>query len=85
MLWVLERTISMRWFFWAPKLIQTRMRSLWVGIATPHTQVFDPQHPQLPTLGYDPGDRMKIWFDMFYILYLLEHIQIFEIDFVIEI
>ena len=46
--------------------------------------------PSLPPLGHDPGNRMKILFDMFYIIYLSQWhtkfgIKIFEIDFVIEI
>ena len=34
-----------------------------------------PKHPQVPTLGHDPGDQMKIPTDMFYIFYLCEGIQ----------
>ena len=32
-----------------------------------------PKHPQVPPLRHDPGDRMKILFDMYYIFYLREH------------
>ena len=38
-----------------------------------HDNVQKPGHPQpykVPPLGHDPGDRMKIPFDMFYILHL---------------
>ena len=49
-----------------------------------------PQHPKVPPLGHDPGDRMKIPSDMFCIFsFVSTHtkfgIKIFEIDFVIEI
>ena len=34
-----------------------------------------PQGPKVPPLGHDPGERIKIPFDMFYIFHLLEHTQ----------
>ena len=54
---------------------------------------FTPKNPQVPPLGHDPGDRIEILFDMFYICFISficenTHkgcIKIFEIDFVIEI
>ena len=54
---------------------------------TPET----PWYPQVPPLGHDPGDQMKIPSDMFYIIFsfLRRHtkfgLKIFEIDFVVEI
>ena len=36
---------------------------------------FWPQHPQVPPLGHDPSNRMKILFNMFSIFYLWEHTQ----------
>ena len=48
-----------------------------------------PQHPQVPPLGHDPGDRMKIPSNMFYIFHCEKThnvwFKIFGIDFVIEI
>ena len=74
------------------KLSQTNTRicSRWNAIANPHAKILDPQPPPSHIPEHDPGDRMKILFDMFYISYLWEHtpkfgIKIFEIDFVIEI
>ena len=59
------------------------------AIANPHFKGFDPQHPKVTPLGHDPGNRMKIWFDIWFILFVSTHIKIgikvFEIDFVIEI
>ena len=50
-------------------------------------EFFDPlgtQRPKVPSLGHDPGNRIKIPSDMFCIFHLLEHtkfgIKIFEID-----
>ena len=65
------------------------MPSQWSAIANPRVKGFDPQHPKVPPLGHDPGNRMKIWFDILYILFVSTHTKIgikgFEIDFVIEI
>ena len=62
------------------------MRSRWGAIANPHIQVFDPSTPKSRP-GYDPGDRMKILFDIFHIFYTHTKfgIKLFEIDIVIEI
>ena len=39
------------------------MRSRWGAIANPHAKVFDPPPaPQVPPLGHDPGNSMKICF-----------------------
>ena len=35
-----------------------------------------PQKPEVPTLGHEPGDRMKSLSDMFYLFYLWDDIQI---------
>ena len=67
----------------------TSMPSQWSAIANPHAKGFDPQHPKVPPLRHDPGNRMKIWFDILYVLFVSTHtkigIKVFEIDFVIEI
>ena len=47
------------------------------------------KHPQVPRLGHDPGDTMKILFNMYYISSLWEHThnlvkKTFENDFVFE-
>ena len=44
-----------------------------------------PQHPQVPPLGHDPSNRMKIMFNMVFIFHFWEHTQslvkkMFEID-----
>ena len=48
-----------------------------------------PRYPKVLPLGHGPGGQMKILSDMFYIFHLWEDIKlglnIFEIDFVIEI
>ena len=44
----------------------TSMPSQWSAIANPHCKGFDPQHPKVPPLGHDPGNRMKIWIDIIY-------------------
>ena len=69
------------------KLSQTNTRicSGWGAIANPHAKIFDPPATPSHISEHDPGDRMKILFDMFYIFYLWEHtpklgIKIFEID-----
>ena len=46
----------------------TSMPSQWSAIANP-VKGFDPQHPKFPPLGHDPGNRMKIQFDILYILF----------------
>ena len=38
----------------------------------PTLKFLTPQHPQVQPLGHDPGTRMKIPLDMFYIFYLWE-------------
>ena len=59
------------------------------AVDDPHAKVIDPLAPQVPLRGHDPGNRMKIPFNMFAIIYLSTHtkfgIKIFEIDFVTEI
>ena len=35
----------------------------------------NPQYPQVPPLGHDPGDRMKILFDVLYIFHLWKDTQ----------
>ena len=42
------------------RINQTRTGSRWGTIANPHAKVFDPPAPQVPPLGHDPGNRMKI-------------------------
>ena len=64
----------------------TRVRSRWGAIANPHAKVFYyPPAPTSPTPGHDPGSRMKILFNMFFIFFCENtHIEfginIFEID-----
>ena len=41
------------------------MRSRWGAIANRHAKVFDPQHPQVPPLGHEPSNRIKILFIFF--------------------
>ena len=55
----------------------TWMRSQWGAIANPHAKVFDPPPPapQAPPLAHDPGNRVKILFNMFSIFYLWENTQ----------
>ena len=49
----------------------TNMPSQWSAIANPHAKGFDTQHPKVPSLGHDPGNRMKIWFDI--LCFICEH------------
>ena len=73
--------------FWPKALKQhiTSMPSQWSVIANPHVKGFDPQHPKVLALGYDPGDRMKSWFDILYILFVSIHTKIGMKIFAIEI
>ena len=54
---------------------------------SPRLSFWSSQHPQVPPLGHDPSNRMKILFNMFSIFYLWEHAQslVFEIDMITEI
>ena len=59
-------------------------------MANPHAKNLNPQYPKVPPLGHDPGNRVKLLFELFYISYLREHtqksgIKIFGIDFVIVV
>ena len=45
-------------------------KKLECAVSNPHAQVFTPEHPKVPPLGHDPGNRMKIPFDMFHIFNL---------------
>ena len=44
-----------------PIVKQTRARSGWDAITNPHAKVFDPS----PSQGHEPGNRMKVLFNMF--------------------
>ena len=63
----------------------TIMRNRWDAIANPHAIILNPQHPQIEPLGHDPGHRLKILFDMFYI-YICENTHTVGLKiFVIEV
>ena len=66
----------------------TRARCRWGAIANLHAKVFD--FPSTPSafLGHDPGNRMKILFNFFFLSFICENThkvwyKIFEIDMVI--
>ena len=52
---------SFRWFMKGCSQLQVKLCEI----------IFlTPKHPQVPPLGHDPGNKMKIMFDMYSIFYL---------------
>ena len=61
--------------------ISTRARIDGAPSQIPTLKFFTPPAPTSPYPGYDPGNRMKILFNMFSIFYLKEFgIKLFQID-----
>ena len=48
---------------------------MWLNLGKIFFDAQTPLYPQIPALGHDPGDGMKILSNMFYIFHLWEDTQ----------